>query len=238
MNIPTPLFNRFVCHNNAVAVQIVGEEEDLESIGELLTLDGTIAWSFRRPDDPLDPKALFTFAIWRASLSLPLSHLLQDPRCEAPVVILYRGVEAPPSVLNGRKTSRLHFEGSPRDALLRMISSLIVPVAFDGRIGVDHADVKLAIEHGSVMQHFECRSQNFQRATDTMIREVRDHLASLGTNAAVCIGLQVPSARTMVEFDAYMKKVYETMPPDTFAVISWVIHDDPETIASILTISG
>lgn len=238
MNIPAPLFNRFVCHNNAVAVQIVGEEEDLGSIGVLPTLDGTIAWSFRGPDGPLDPEALFTFVIWRASLSLPLSRLLQDPRCETPVVILYRGVEAPPQVLNGRKTSRLRLEGSPRDALLRMISSLIVPMAFDGMIGVDHADLKLAIEHGGVVQHFECRSWNFRHATDAMIRETRDHLASLGANAAVCMGLQVPSALTMEEFDGYAKKVHEFMHPDIFAVISWVTHDDPETIASILAISG
>ena len=93
MNIPTPLFDRFVCHNNAVAAQVAGDVEDLESIGALPTLDGTIAWSFRGPSDTFDPEALFTFVIWRASLRLPLSRLLQDPRCEGPVVILYRGVE-------------------------------------------------------------------------------------------------------------------------------------------------
>jgi hypothetical protein len=219
-------------------VQIVGEGEDLGSIGALPTLDGTIAWSFRGPDDPLDPEALFTFVIWRPSLSLPLSRLLQDPLCESPVVILHRGAEAPPLMLDGRKTSRLHFEGAPRDALLRMISSLIIPMAFEGWIGVDHADVKLAIEHGGVVQLFERRSPNFQQATDAMIREVRDPLASLGANAAVCVGLQVPSALTMEEFDGYTKKINDTVHPDIFAVISWVTHDDPETIASILTISG
>jgi hypothetical protein len=238
VNIPTPLFDRFVCHNNTVAAQVAGEVEDLESIGALPTLDGTIAWSFRGPSDTFDPEALFTFVIWRASLRLPLSRLLQDPRCESPVVILYRGAELPPLMLGCRKTSRLHFVGSPRDVLLTMISPLIVPVAFDGMIGVDHADMKLAIEHGGDMRHFECRSQNFRHATDAMIREVHDHLTSLGANAAVCVGLQVPSALTMEEFDGYTKKINDTAHPDTFAVISWVTHDDPETIASILTISG
>lgn len=238
MNIPTPLFNRFVGHNNAVAVQIIGEEEYLGSIGVLPTLDGTIAWSLHGPSDPFNPEAMFIFVIWRASLSLPPSRLLQDPRCEATLVILYRGAEVPPLMLDGRKTSRLRFEGAPRDVLLRMISSLIVPMAFEGRIGVDHADVKLAIEHGGVMQLFERRSPNFQQATEAMIREVRDPLASLGANAAVCVGLQVPSALTMEEFDGYTKKINDTVHPDIFAVISWVTHDDPETIASILTISG
>ncbi len=238
MNIPTPLFDRFVCHNNAVAAQVAGDVEDLESIGALPTLDGTIAWSFRGPSDTFDPEALFTFVIWRASLRLPLSRLLQDPRCEGPVVILYRGVETPPLMLGGRKTSRLHFVGSPRDALLRMIPPLIVPMAFDGMIGVDHADVKLAIEHGGDMRHFECRSQNFRHATDAMIRDAHEHLASLGANAAICGGLQAPSALNIGEFDVYIKSVLEAAHPDTFAVISWVTHDDPQTIASILTISG
>lgn len=239
MNIPTPLGNRFVCHNNAVTVQVVGEEEELEFIGGLPTLDGTIAWSFRGLNDPLDPGAMFTFAIWRASLLLPLSRLLQNPCCGTPVVILYRDVDTPPLVLNGRKTSRLRFEGAPGDVLLRMISPLIVSMAFDGLIGVDYDDVKLAIEHGGVMQHFECRSLNFRHATDAMIREAHDHLASLGANAAICCGLQTPpSVPTMGEFDAYMLKVREAMHPDTFTVCSLVAHDDPETIASILTISG
>ncbi len=238
VNIPTPLFNRFVGHNNAVVVQVVGEEEDLGSIGVLPTLDGTIAWSLHGPSDPFDPKAMFIFVIWRASLTLPSSRLLQDPRCEASLVILYRSVEVPPLMLDGRKTTRLRFEGSPRGVLLRMISSLIVPMAFEGLICVDHADVKLAVEHGGVMQHFEYRSQNFQHATDAMIREADNHLASLGANSAICVGLQVPSALTMGEFDAYTKNVLDAVHPDTFAVISWVTHDDPATIASIVTISG
>ena len=135
--IPTPFFGRFnVAEGQRLVVQIVGSDEDLQSMSSFPTLGGAIEWRDGEVDQSVEPPAWLTLVIWHPSYSQARPLSLRASRRPFPTLIAYRSPDAPPQMLDGQPTSLLLFEGSVGNLVRRLIPSLVIPVAFEGVICV------------------------------------------------------------------------------------------------------
>lgn len=237
--IPTPLFSRWDnAQGHGVVVEIVGCDEDLRSIGSLPTMDRMIDWRIRRLDQVADPDALFLLVIWNASFSRELALCLVGCRRPSCVAIVCHSSDHPPPVFNGRPVGRLCFEGSVRKQLCKLIPSLVVPIAYEGLVCVDYADLELAISRGGKIRQFVRQSDDVESAV-AIVRDVAGHLRTLRQEASVCVSMLVGRATlTWKLVDDVLGGIQDLIHPEVLLVTSAVAHEGSGACITVLTSSG
>jgi hypothetical protein len=239
-SVPAPLFRRLnVAEGQLVVVQLVGSDEDFKNIGAFPNLDGAIEWRRHRVDQPIDPRALFTLVIWNPSYSQHFPLSLRADRQASSILFAYRSPEIPPYRLNGQLTSRLHFEGPVRALMRRLVTSLIIPVTFDGLICVADADIQQAVNRGGTVMQFVRRSDDVQRAFAAILRDITTHLHTLRPEASVCVGILADAASlNMGLVDQIGGEINRMLHPEILLVISAVAQSGKGACISVLTTAG
>jgi hypothetical protein len=238
--ISAPLFRRLnVAEGQRILVQIVGSDEDLQSLGSFPTLDGAIEWKRDRFGQHVQPEALFTLVIWNQSYSQAFSLSLPVGRQTSPILIAYRSPDIPPEWLSGQLTSRFHCEEPVEILMRRLVTSLIIPVLFNGLICVAEDDIQQALNRGGSVMQFVRRSDDVQCAFAAILRDVTTHLRALGPKASVCLGILADAASLDMRLvDQIGGEITSLLHPDILLVISAVASSGSEAQISVLTTAG